>query len=578
MNKRIMKMIVLVATFLFIMPFYKVSAQSSKYYNVTRLSGQDRYETSFHIASQVNSGVANGIIIASGKNFPDSLVGAPLSKKLNAPILLVDDFNSGLAYKSLDYISKHLSENGTIYLLGGASSVGNNVVNQLQQSGYSNIKRLGGTDRFNTNNIIVNEMNVKTGTPVVIVNGFNFPDALSISGIAASKGYPIFMSNANDIPQSIVDKISSINPSKVYVIGGTAVLSDNVKNKLKNSLSDIEDSDIVRINGKDRYDTSLKVAKYFELDSKYVILSNGRNFPDALSGSALAAKLTAPIILTDGKNVSNQKNYIDSSDYSNVIILGGQGSVSSNAENNFNGIKLDIGGTFKGEKIIDLKTMDINNDGKIENMILTDNPNDKYNVKLYLQDASNGQILGSKVVGDSYFGYGQIMLADMTGDGLPEIISVAQEGGNTGNETCDVETVEGNNLTKIDNYNDGENPRLESNISQDNVSFQLNGYDELELNSNNFNKSYSIDLTNDQGMQSAKGNGIDVQPYISDGPIYSLYNIDGSGISGLKMSRYISGSCHADSLGGFDAYYKYENSGMKLTNIDFNSRYPMTQN
>jgi putative cell wall-binding protein len=578
MNKRIMKMIVLVATFLFIMPFYKVSAQSSKYYNVTRLSGQDRYETSFNIASQVNPGVANSIIIASGKNFPDSLVGAPLSKKLNAPILLVDDFNSGLAYKSLDYISKHLSENGTIYLLGGVSSVGNNVVKQLQQSGYSNIKRLGGTDRFDTNNIIVNQMSVKNGTPVVIVNGFNFPDALSISGIAASKGYPIFMSNANNIPQSIVDKISSINPSKVYMIGGTAVLSDNVKNKLKSSLSGIEDSDIIRINGKDRYDTSLQAAKYFKLDSKYAILSNGRNFPDALSGSALAAKLNAPIILTDGNNISNQKNYIDSSDYSNVVILGGQGSVSLNAENNFNGIKLDIGGTFKGEKIIDLKTMDINNDGKIENMILTNNPNDKYNVKLYLQDASNGQIFGSKVVGDSYFGYGQIMLADMTGDGLPEIISVAQEGGNTGNETCDVETVEGNNLTKIDNYNDGENPKLESNISQDNVSFQLNGYDELEINSNNFNKSYSIDLTNDQGMQSAKENGIDVQPYISDGPIYSLYNIDGSGISGLKMSRYISGSCHADSLGGFDAYYKYENSGMKLTNIDFNSRYPMTQN
>ena len=578
MNKRIMKMIVLVATFLFIMPFYKVSAQSSKYYNVTRLSGQDRYETSFNIASQVNPGVANSIIIASGKNFPDSLVGAPLSKKLNAPILLVDDFNSGLAYKSLDYISKHLSENGTIYLLGGVSSVGNNVVKQLQQSGYSNIKRLGGTDRFDTNNIIVNQMSVKNGTPVVIVNGFNFPDALSISGIAASKGYPIFMSNANNIPQSIVDKISSINPSKVYMIGGTAVLSDNVKNKLKSSLSGIEDSDIIRINGKDRYDTSLQAAKYFKLDSKYAILSNGRNFPDALSGSALAAKLNAPIILTDGKNISNQKNYIDSSDYSNVVILGGQGSVSLNAENNFNGIKLDIGGTFKGEKIIDLKTMDINNDGKIENMILTNNPNDKYNVKLYLQDASNGQIFGSKVVGDSYFGYGQIMLADMTGDGLPEIISVAQEGGNTGNETCDVETVEGNNLTKIDNYNDGENPRLESNISQDNVSFQLNGYDELELNSNNFNKSYSIDLTNDQGMQSAKGNGIDVQPYISDGPIYSLYNIDGSGISGLKMSREISGAYHADGLGGFDAYYKYKNSGMKLTNIDFNSRYPMTQN
>lgn len=579
MNKRIMKMIVVVATFLFIVPFYKVSAQSSKYYNVTRLSGKDRYETSCHIASQVNPGVANSIIIASGKNFPDSLVGAPLSKKLNAPILLVDDFNSGLAYKSLDYISKHLSENGTIYLLGGVSSVGNNVVKQLQQSGYSNIKRLGGTDRFDTNNIIVNEMNVKNGTPVVIVNGFNFPDALSISGIAASKGYPIFMSSANAIPQSIVDKISSINPSKVYVIGGTAVLSDNVKNKLKSSLSGIEDSDIIRINGKDRYDTSLQAAKYFKLDSKYAILSNGRNFPDALSGSALAAKLNAPIILTDGNNISNQKNYIDSSDYSNVVILGGQGSVSLNAENNFNGIKLDIGGTFKGEKIIDLKTMDVNNDGKIENMILTNNISDNGNVKLYLQDASNGQILESKIVGDSYNGYGQIMLADMTGDGLPEIISIAQEGGSSASESCDVETVDGNNLTKIDNYNDGEKPGLEDgNMSQDNFSYELDGYDTFRMYSNIFNKSCSIDLSNDKYMQYARENGTESDVYLGHGPIFNLYNIDNTGTYGLKVYEDVSGIPHADSLGGFDAYYKYENSGMKLIDLKFNSIYPMTQN
>ncbi|OBR90741.1 N-acetylmuramoyl-L-alanine amidase LytC precursor [Clostridium ragsdalei P11] len=578
MNKRIMKIIVFAAAFLFIAPLYRVSAQSSKYYNVTRICGQDRYETSINIAGQFNPTVTDNIIIADGKSFPDALVGAPLSKKLNAPILLADDFNNGCEYESLDYISKHLSKGGTIYLLGGEGSISSNIVNELKQYGYKNINRLGGTNRFDTNNIIVNELNVAKGTPVVIVNGFDFPDALSISGIAASNGYPIFMSQNNSIPENIIDKISSISPSKVYIVGGSGVLSDDIKSQLKNNVPNMNDENIIRISGKNRYDTSLKVANYFKLDSKYAVLANGENFPDALSGSTLASKLNAPIVLTDGQNADIQKSYIDSLNCNNVVILGGQGAISSNIENSFNGIKLDVGGIFQGEKIIDLKTVDINNDGKLENIILTNNINDSGKVKLYVQDTSNGNVLASKVVGDSDCGHGQIMLADMTGDGSPEIISIALEGGSSGGETCDVETMDGNNLTKIDNYNDGEKPGLQiGSMSEDNFSFQLNGYDTFGMYSKNFNKSCSVNLENDRQMQNAKVYGRGVQAWMGHGPVYYLYNIDNSGTYGLKVYEDVSGSCHADVLGGFNAYYKYEDGIMKLTNLDFNSPYSMTE-
>ena len=186
-NKKITKVIVTAVILLFIAPFYKVFAQS-KYYNVIRLAGQDRYSTSSYIASQVNPGIANNVILASGKDFPDALAGATLSKKLNAPILLVDDIDSPNSYEWMGYMSKHLSENSNIYLLGGEGSISNDTLYGLQRY-YKNIKRLGGANRFDTNRSIVNEMNVEIGTPVVIVNGFNFPDALSISSIAASTRY-----------------------------------------------------------------------------------------------------------------------------------------------------------------------------------------------------------------------------------------------------------------------------------------------------------------------------------------------------------------------------------------------------
>ena len=57
------------------------------------------------------------------------------------------------------------------------------------------------------------------------------------------------------------------------------------------------------------------------------MVANGENFPDALSGSALAAKLNAPIILTDGQGLTSQKEFMDSKNYKNLILLGGLASI-----------------------------------------------------------------------------------------------------------------------------------------------------------------------------------------------------------------------------------------------------------
>jgi len=51
-----------------------------------RFSGISRYETSVRIAEQI--GTEKGIIIASGKNFPDALSIAPIAAQKGMPILL----------------------------------------------------------------------------------------------------------------------------------------------------------------------------------------------------------------------------------------------------------------------------------------------------------------------------------------------------------------------------------------------------------------------------------------------------------------------------------------------------------
>src|SRR3712207_9128249 len=64
--------------------------------------------------------------------------------------------------------------------LGGTSGIGKQVEQYIKSKGYDKVERLGGQNRFETNASIVDKLNVKEGTPVVIASGENFPDALSI--------------------------------------------------------------------------------------------------------------------------------------------------------------------------------------------------------------------------------------------------------------------------------------------------------------------------------------------------------------------------------------------------------------
>ncbi|WP_434283900.1 cell wall-binding repeat-containing protein [Clostridium botulinum] len=300
-------------------------------YNVNRISGENRYETSINIAKHYNSEKFENVIIANGNDFPDALAGSSLSKKLNAPILLIDE-NVNSSRETINLIKSKLAKNGSIYILGGEGAVDRVYEDWFKDLGYKNIKRLGGINRFATNKSIVKSLNVEKGTPIVIVNGFGFSDALSVSSSAASKGYPIFMSNADKLPNEIKDIIKDISPTKAFIIGGEGVMRNSIVDELKNIVPSLNKDDIERVEGKNRYETSLNVCSKFNLLSDNAIVASGENFPDALSGSALASKTDAPIILTDGVNISKQKEYLDNNNYKNLILLGGTGVINTDSQ------------------------------------------------------------------------------------------------------------------------------------------------------------------------------------------------------------------------------------------------------
>jgi len=305
-----------------------VSAESANGADTaSRLAGQNRYQTSEAIAGAFNNNeMCDNVILASGNDFPDALSASILSKKLNAPILLVDT-------EAFNFIAAHLSKTGTIYIMGGSAVIGSDFETKLVSMGYNNIKRFDGVDRYDTNMLIVNNINISQGTPIFIASGENFPDALSVTSFSGSKQYPILLVGQDTLPAGTGNFITDDKPSTIYITGGTGVISQDIENQIR---ALVPSATVKRLAGNDRFGTNTAILNEFPTTPQAIYLASGNDFPDALDGGSLAAKTGDPILLVDNQSMTLPpavEAYLNKL-YSlgiqpNVIALGGTSVVSN---------------------------------------------------------------------------------------------------------------------------------------------------------------------------------------------------------------------------------------------------------
>ncbi len=306
---------------------FKMSPTTS---GVIRLAGRSRVDTALAIAQAEYTGKISNVILATADNYPDALAGSVLAYKLNAPILLVGSSEADQA-KVLNYLKSNLDPAGTVYILGGTAAVSSAMENKVAASGFNHITRIGGADRYETSVKIADQLAVKTGTPVVLVTGENYPDGLSVSSVAAQMQLPILLVQKDGISSAVAQEIAAIKPAKVYIIGGEAAIGTAVANQAA-QITGLAQTNIVRIGGADRYATSLDVARYFNLAGQDVCVATGDNFPDALAGSVYAAAHNAPIVLADGSLPDQVMNYLKSKNLTGATIFGGEAVVSKGIE------------------------------------------------------------------------------------------------------------------------------------------------------------------------------------------------------------------------------------------------------
>lgn len=291
---------------------------------ITRLAGADRYDTSGVIAQRFSPDVG-AAFVATGTNFPDALAAGAAAAHRDAPLLLsrTDQVPTG----TLTELRRLTPDK--IYVVGGQGAV--SAVAERQLAEIAPVQRFGASDRYSTS-LAISKGTFESASFAVIATGRNFPDALSASGVAGLRQGPVLLVDGQkqSAPASVVAELQRLGVTDVMIAGGTGVVSQGIQAQLSD-----QGFSVTRRGGSDRYATAAAInAAYFPSGATTAFLATGTNFPDALSGAALAGNLGSPLFITRPDCMPQViKDQFDEVDPTSTVVLGGAGAVSDAAAN-----------------------------------------------------------------------------------------------------------------------------------------------------------------------------------------------------------------------------------------------------
>jgi putative cell wall-binding protein len=122
-------------------------------------------------------------------------------------------------------------------VIGGPASVSDAVKTALEHFGTT-VTRLDNAtypdlsgypnDRYGTDAAVAEQAFGGTATTVYLASGANFPDALGAGAAAGAAGGPVLLVTPTSTPAAIAHELSVLKPTTIYIVGGTASVSDAV--------------------------------------------------------------------------------------------------------------------------------------------------------------------------------------------------------------------------------------------------------------------------------------------------------------------------------------------------------------
>lgn len=215
--------------------------------NITRLGGKDRYETSLLIGKYLEKKFnidIDAVFICNGYGEADALSVASASGSDFVPIILTE--KERITEEAYNWVNEqHCSQ---IFVIGGNGVISDSLMEKVKNLSIDKyVSRLGGTDRYETNAIVIenvykekaNGMDLysrsnREYTPsIYIAKGKVLVDALSSGPVAALNGCPVILTSEG-ISNKQKSSLENIVANRLVRTGGG--ISDKAVNSIKEIL------------------------------------------------------------------------------------------------------------------------------------------------------------------------------------------------------------------------------------------------------------------------------------------------------------------------------------------------------
>jgi putative cell wall-binding protein len=281
-----------------------------------RVAGTDRYATAVAVAREA-APAARTVVLAGGedRSLIDGLVAGPLAASRDAALLLTA--RATLSAVTAAEITRRAAD--TVLVIGSQGAVSDDVVAALRGLGVTQIRRLGGADRYATAALVAAEVGAPDGAAFV-ASGANLSlvDGLAASGPAVRLDRPILLTALGELPAATSAALRDLGVSRTHVVGGTGAVSDAV-------LADLPGP--TRLGGASRFDTAAAVATAFgaAVGEQDVVLAAGVGpLVDALPAGTLGRL----VLLTGSTLPAATSAWLTGSAATRLTAVGGPGATT----------------------------------------------------------------------------------------------------------------------------------------------------------------------------------------------------------------------------------------------------------
>lgn len=236
---------------------------------------------------------------------------------------------------------------------------------------------LVGKDRYNTTVLISKKVYPNGAKNVILSNEASNTDGI-LAGILASKlSAPILLTSKDKLNQEIKIEIERLCPQKVYLLGGTSALSENVKNEIEKMGISTE-----RLYGSKRYTTATAIAEKVSSFDKVIICNSKDDGKNAAAISAIAAQNGIPVLYNDSNSSINADTFNFIKKYTEniktIYLIGN--SASTSQKNTLKEYGINIA-EIKGSTPYEINAKMLNEfNVKYDNVVLVNNPVDAISI------------------------------------------------------------------------------------------------------------------------------------------------------------------------------------------------------